>query len=502
MEHNSGPFYTNSVLDTFSYTWSIKNFPLVRKIYPTGKDLLSNTFWCPPPPENEKGDQGSGFNHGRVDRRRPFSWVLSLYPSGNTHAGDHVACYLKAIPTDDEQSRPWKRDNINLVLEAYAVVPSSFETATPLDNYGEDIPADSTCLPNRKTSLTVGSMRNNAVRFRPLPNDGQIHTILIERWSGGEIAWDRQILDWGRRRFFHQSRLPKNPHSDGRIEPYDLLIRVHILINSPLSDAQPEQDPLASYDISSPSRSPTPISEIPAHPAMTTLISATNLPTTVPPTPTPTPTPVPLTLDLTPAVDDPRFSDIIFAFDADPRPLRAHRVILASRSNYFSNLLSTAWAEDTRATVQIGGGMRYETFRSVLHYLYSGRLREGEDGWDASLLHDVYRAADMYGMEGLMTCAVERLARVRVDEENWEGQMVFSFEWGVESVRKNVVRWMVENWGIVESGNGLSRVLATGNVAWLKEVLVQVGIVGKVNRGPEDKRREKMVKDGRRNTFG
>lgn len=261
--------------------------------------------------------------------------------------------------------------------------------------------------------------------------------------------------------FSPKSQLPRNPHPDGRIEPYDLLVRVRILVNSCLSEFVTDRTPLSSYSLSSPS-------------SLTTTSAA---------------------LDLSSLLDDSRFSDISFAFESDTRILFAHRAILAARSKYFSNLLSTSWAEDTQREVRVGGGMKYETFRHILHYVYSGTLRRGDDGMDPALLLDLYRAADMYMMEELMALVVERLGAVPVDDTNWAARLVFAFEWGIESLRVPVVRWVVEHWDRIEESDGLKAVVATGNVAWLKEVLVQIS-TRVVEREPE--REMEMGQKGRK----
>ncbi|CAG8530820.1 2328_t:CDS:1, partial [Diversispora eburnea] len=90
------------------------------------------------------------------------------------------------------------------------------------------------------------------------------------------------------------------------------------------------------------------------------------------------------------------FCDVEFLFDCGSN-LKAHRVILAARSEYFERLLGGEWLEGHMKTITIKD-MPYLAFRCIVYHLYTGKL---EDGLNFDLLKDVYSKADMLNINEL-----------------------------------------------------------------------------------------------------
>ncbi|CAG8443840.1 10282_t:CDS:2 [Ambispora gerdemannii] len=152
-------------------------------------------------------------------------------------------------------------------------------------------------------------------------------------------------------------------------------------------------------------------------------------------------------------LDDGRFSDVEFTFDCGLR-IKAHRIILATRSSYFEKLLGDKWREGQMKTIPIKH-MEYNTFRSILYYLYTGKL---EDGLEFGVLKDVYSKADMLNLEKLEEIVADRIADM-VDLDNWDEILMLSWEVGDAHLKEAALNYAVSKWTEIREGDNMKRVM-------------------------------------------
>ncbi|CAJ0922642.1 10819_t:CDS:2 [Entrophospora sp. SA101] len=77
------------------------------------------------------------------------------------------------------------------------------------------------------------------------------------------------------------------------------------------------------------------------------------------------------------------------------------------------------WKESNSETIKIHS-FKYETFRAILFYIYSGKL---VDTQDLELLKDVYVKAEMMGLDGLLKLLVNKFSEI-IDEDNWDDILI------------------------------------------------------------------------------
>ncbi|CAG8802307.1 23915_t:CDS:1, partial [Gigaspora rosea] len=164
-------------------------------------------------------------------------------------------------------------------------------------------------------------------------------------------------------------------------------------------------------------------------------------------------------------LDDGKFSDVEFTFDCGSN-IKAHRVILATRSSYFEKLLGDKWKEGQMKTIPIKH-MEYTTFRSILYYLYTGKL---EEGLQFNVLKDVYSKADMLNLEKFGEMAADRIADM-VNGDNWDEILMLAWEVGDARLKEAALNYAVTKWDYIRNGENMKRVMSCGNMDWIEELM-------------------------------
>ncbi|CAG8481745.1 9180_t:CDS:1 [Dentiscutata heterogama] len=164
-------------------------------------------------------------------------------------------------------------------------------------------------------------------------------------------------------------------------------------------------------------------------------------------------------------LDDGKFSDVEFTFDCGSN-IKAHRVILATRSTYFEKLLGDKWKEGQMKTIPIKH-MEYTTFRSILYYLYTGKL---EEGLQFNVLKDVYSKADMLNLEKFGEMAADRIADM-VNGDNWDEILMLAWEVGDARLKEAALNYAVTKWDYIRNGENMKRVMSCGNMDWIEELM-------------------------------
>merc|ERR1712187_1095972 len=113
-----------------------------------------------------------------------------------------------------------------------------------------------------------------------------------------------------------------------------------------------------------------------------------------------------------------QFSDV--DFEVEGRQLHAHRILLTLFSDYFRRAFACGMRESFEPEIVIEG-TSYETFYSLLEFLYTGRLRLTDaQKMDVCFLIGLLRAADQFCVDCVRQMCEKHLSGL-VDVENVEG---------------------------------------------------------------------------------
>ena len=165
-------------------------------------------------------------------------------------------------------------------------------------------------------------------------------------------------------------------------------------------------------------------------------------------------------------LNDSRYSDVEFTFDCGNR-IKAHRIILATRSKYFEKLLGDKWRESQMKAIAIKQ-MEYTTFRSVLYYLYTGGL---EEDLQFDVLKDVYSKADMLNLEKFGEMIADRIAEM-VDLNNWNEVLTLAWEVGDSQLRAAALDFAVANWSDIRDSENMRKIMACGKFYYIEIPIV------------------------------
>ncbi|CAG8649685.1 16891_t:CDS:1 [Funneliformis mosseae] len=133
------------------------------------------------------------------------------------------------------------------------------------------------------------------------------------------------------------------------------------------------------------------------------------------------------------------FTDVEFILDCGSR-IKAHRIILASNSEYFRNMLQGGWKEQHMKSIPIKE-TRFEIFRTILYYLYSGKLM------DTSLvtLCDVFRQGDMMMLDDMKALIARKLKKL-INEDIWDEILLLAWETKDLQLKNIGLEYAMDNW--------------------------------------------------------
>ncbi|CAI2192818.1 12351_t:CDS:1, partial [Funneliformis geosporum] len=142
----------------------------------------------------------------------------------------------------------------------------------------------------------------------------------------------------------------------------------------------------------------------------------------------------------------------------------AHRIILVSNSEYFGNMLQGGWKEQHMKLIPIKE-TRFDTFRMILYYLYSGKLM------DTSLvtLCDVFRQGDMMMLDDLKDL-VARKMKMLINDDTWDEILLLAWKTKDFQLKNIGLEYAFDNWERVKKGMGLTRLFETSIVEQLEEL--------------------------------
>ncbi|CAG8486952.1 8905_t:CDS:1 [Paraglomus occultum] len=175
------------------------------------------------------------------------------------------------------------------------------------------------------------------------------------------------------------------------------------------------------------------------------------------------------------------FSDIKFSVEG--RTIHAHQVILAERSHYFKTLIKNDWKQEIKegkpVTIE---DVDYDTFHSILYYLYAGRLVDitGETQIEKVIkLQKLFKDADLRktleidAMHELIEMIFAQLASL-IDMDTWDMLLRFSWDRDIIQLRRAVYRFARRNWNIVRESEAFKDILRDANVDLIEEFISQI----------------------------
>jgi len=131
-------------------------------------------------------------------------------------------------------------------------------------------------------------------------------------------------------------------------------------------------------------------------------------------------------------------------------------------------MLQGGWREQDMKSIPIRE-IRFETFRMILYYLYSGKLMET----NLVTLCDVFRQADMMVMDDLKSLIVKRL-KMLINDEIWDEILLLAWKTKEFQLKTIGLEYAVDNWERVKKGKGLKRLFSTCYVEQLEELFFAV----------------------------
>jgi hypothetical protein len=134
------------------------------------------------------------------------------------------------------------------------------------------------------------------------------------------------------------------------------------------------------------------------------------------------------------------FSDINFTFDCGSS-IKASKIILASRSEYFKTMFNGKWKESKESKIYIKD-TKYKIFRYLLKYIYTNEL---DEGLTLEELKDLYIESDLRNLEDLRKMVAISIGEM-MDVENWEQILKFGYETDNEGIKYSATLFGINNW--------------------------------------------------------
>jgi N-acetylneuraminic acid mutarotase len=153
------------------------------------------------------------------------------------------------------------------------------------------------------------------------------------------------------------------------------------------------------------------------------------------------------------SIDNPQFSDV--SFEVEGRVVHAHKVILSARSEYFRLMFTSGCREEfTKASIPIPD-VRYDVFRCVLAFLYTGKARDVEP----AMAVEVLGVANLYAIDPLKRVCADVIMR-SLCVQNVAAILQAADTYGVAHLRAHCLAFMVEHFGEVVRSDGFRELVS------------------------------------------
>ncbi|CAB4476729.1 unnamed protein product [Rhizophagus irregularis] len=173
--------------------------------------------------------------------------------------------------------------------------------------------------------------------------------------------------------------------------------------------------------------------------------------------------------------DNGYFSDINFTFDCGSN-IKASKIILASRSEYFKTMFNGKWKESKESKIYIKD-TKYKIFRHLLKYIYTNEL---DEGLNLDELKDLYIESDLRNLEELRKMVAISIGEI-MNVENWEQVLKFGYEIDNEGIKYSATLFGINNWEEI-CAKKQHKELTLDNILSLKLILLNFENTGNHKR--------------------
>lgn len=149
------------------------------------------------------------------------------------------------------------------------------------------------------------------------------------------------------------------------------------------------------------------------------------------------------------------FSDVTFM--VENRPIAAHRAVLAARCDYFRHMFGSGMRESAASAVIPITEMKYDVFKSVLEYLYSGCPT-----LNTSNAVDVLMAADLFRIDSLKDLASRVLIRL-VSIHNLQRMYALADRYNAAKLKSSLIKYARRNATLLQSMPDLPQIVIVSN---------------------------------------
>lgn len=139
--------------------------------------------------------------------------------------------------------------------------------------------------------------------------------------------------------------------------------------------------------------------------------------------------------DMTSALEDPRFADVLFQMD-DGTEITAHKLILIGRCEYFNAIFGGSFKERELCRIPMRE-VKTEPFKQLLFYIYSNEVEISEDNFlDLLLGADKFLASDM-------KLRIEQILEEAIQHDNVCDLLLLSEQASAPRLRKTAINYII-----------------------------------------------------------
>jgi hypothetical protein len=163
------------------------------------------------------------------------------------------------------------------------------------------------------------------------------------------------------------------------------------------------------------------------------------------------------------------FSDVEFLFDCGST-LKAHRIILATRCNYFKMMFQGGFKESNLDMIPIRY-VRYDVFYVILYYIYTGKLMDLNDENAYSILRDSYKHSDLMSLNTLKRLIAKDIIKL-INNDNWNEILLLGWQFNDLLLRTKGLKYAKEHWDTIKRSDNLRDILNNSNVDCIEELFL------------------------------
>ncbi|CAJ0843360.1 3056_t:CDS:2 [Entrophospora sp. SA101] len=166
------------------------------------------------------------------------------------------------------------------------------------------------------------------------------------------------------------------------------------------------------------------------------------------------------------------------------RTIKAHKILLSQRSEYFDSMFKSGYKESTLKRIPIRS-TSYEVFYIIISYIYSLKLPDNNDIdhddnsnnilLSYEILKEIYVNADMMRLEHLAKLAAERLSHM-VNYDTWDQLLKITWRLNIApasrlQLKRVILEYVHKNWSLLKATENMKNLIATSSVENIEELM-------------------------------